>query len=134
MSRSPKETEEVGMKLARELPKGSVLILEGEMGSGKTVFVRGVVSGMGGDPSEVVSPTYLGAIPYETPLGCVLHADLYRRQGFPEEKVKWLEAFLEEEPTLLVVEWGKAPPFPCWEVHFTDKGGMERGIKIIRHE
>jgi tRNA threonylcarbamoyladenosine biosynthesis protein TsaE len=77
ISNSPAETEEIGRQLAKELRIGSVLALQGELGSGKTQLVKGVAAGLG-SPAEVTSPTF--TIVHEYPGGRlpVYHFDFFR--------------------------------------------------------
>jgi len=79
-SSSPAETERIGSLLGSYLEKGDVLALIGELGSGKTVLVRGIAAGVGADMREVASPSftlvneYAGRMP-------VYHIDLYRLEN-----------------------------------------------------
>jgi tRNA threonylcarbamoyladenosine biosynthesis protein TsaE len=77
VTRSDVETEAVGAELASSLGPGARVLLFGELGAGKTAFVRGLAAGLGIDPDEVSSPTftlvqeYAGRVP-------LFHVDLYR--------------------------------------------------------
>jgi tRNA threonylcarbamoyladenosine biosynthesis protein TsaE len=77
ISNSPAETEAVARRLAADVGVGSVLALQGELGSGKTLFTKGLVAGMGSN-SAVSSPTF--TIVHEYPDGRlpVYHFDLFR--------------------------------------------------------
>ena len=77
VSRSPEETHALGVRLGRLLQPGDFVGLVGDLGAGKTHFVRGVAEGAGVDRSEVASPTFAIVYPYRgrVPL---YHADLYR--------------------------------------------------------
>ena len=77
ISNSPAETEEIGRQLAKELRSGSVLALQGELGSGKTQLVKGVAAGLG-SPAKVTSPTF--TIIHEYPGGRLplYHFDFFR--------------------------------------------------------
>lgn len=104
-------TEALGADLARLTPPGGTWLLRGELGAGKTTWVRGFIQGLGGDPDQVASPTYAVLHRYEAP-GCrVFHLDLYRLG----EQGSW-SLGLEEQvlPTdYLVVEWaGRSGPWP----------------------
>jgi len=104
-------TEALGAELARMTPPGGTWLLRGELGAGKTTWVRGFLSGLGGDPDQVASPTYAVLHRYGAP-GCHLfHLDLYRLG----ENGSW-SLGLEEQvlPTdFLVVEWaGRSGPWP----------------------
>ena len=129
-TRSPRETEEAGEALARKVAKGGIVLLQGPLGAGKTLFVRGLVAGLGGDPNEVRSPTYLGTVPYATPQGEMLHIDLYQR-GRGAQAHRLLEEALEEAPRLLAVEWGREAPASAWRVVISEgKGERDRRLEI----
>ncbi len=103
VTRSEAETEDLAAELGKRLRGGEVLLLVGELGAGKTVFVRGLARGAGVDPAEVSSPTFVLLTSYPGRL-TLHHADLYRLRGDGDE----LELGLEELPGergVLAVEW-----------------------------
>src|SRR5438128_5675072 len=77
ISNSPAETEAIGRQLAKDVEPGSVLALKGELGSGKTLFTKALVAGMGSN-AAVTSPTF--TIVHEYPCGRlpVYHFDFFR--------------------------------------------------------
>ena len=77
LSLSEEETEAAGRELARTLESGSIVLLSGELGAGKTAFVRGIAEGLGIDPAEVTSPTFTLVQEYRGRL-TLYHVDLYR--------------------------------------------------------
>lgn len=77
-SRSEAETEAVGAELAELLPEGSVVLLSGDLGAGKTVLVRGLAVALGVDRRQVQSPSYSLIHEYEGLSGRLVHVDLYR--------------------------------------------------------
>lgn len=102
-SPDPETTESIGARLAGEARPGQVIGLVGELGAGKTVFVRGAVRGLGGDPLDVRSPTFtlLNLYSCET---TVYHFDLYRLDSGAElEGIGFYEFTREDGLTL--VEW-----------------------------
>jgi tRNA threonylcarbamoyladenosine biosynthesis protein TsaE len=104
-TRSESETEAFAAALARGFRGGEVVLLSGELGSGKTAFVRGLARGLGLDAEEVASPTFVLLTAYPGPL-TLHHADLYRLSGDGDE----LELGLEELPGpsgVLAVEWAE---------------------------
>ncbi|HZT70649.1 MAG TPA: tRNA (adenosine(37)-N6)-threonylcarbamoyltransferase complex ATPase subunit type 1 TsaE [Terriglobia bacterium] len=106
ITHSPEETIELGARLARELPHPSLVVLEGDLGSGKTTLVKGIVSGMGvARQEEVTSPSFTLVHEYGTDRK-VYHADLYRIEGAREVATLGLEDLLEQEATV-IVEWGE---------------------------
>ncbi len=78
LSRSEAETEAAGAELARAVAPDGVLLLLGELGSGKTVLVRGIAAALGVEPREIQSPTYALIHEHEGERGRLVHVDLYR--------------------------------------------------------
>jgi tRNA threonylcarbamoyladenosine biosynthesis protein TsaE len=75
---SEEETGAAGRELARTLASGSIVLLSGDLGAGKTAFVRGVAEGLGIDPAEVTSPTFTLVQEYGSGRLPLYHVDLYR--------------------------------------------------------
>ena len=104
------ETRALGVTLAGELAPDGVLLLYGDLGTGKTVLAQGVAEGLGIDPLTVQSPSYTLISRYEGSGGTLVHVDLYRLA--PEETYA---LGLEEElagPGVKVVEWAERIPVP----------------------
>lgn len=101
----------LGERLAR-LPRGSVLFLEGPLGSGKTTLVQGIAAGLG-FAGRVNSPTFALLHAYPTPQGILLHLDAYRAGSARELFDLGLEEQLEQA-RLGVIEWGETlyPEYP----------------------
>jgi tRNA threonylcarbamoyladenosine biosynthesis protein TsaE len=111
---------------------GEVVLLSGELGAGKTAFVRGLARGLGADPEEVASPTFVLLTAYPGRL-VLHHADLYRLRGDGDER----EVGLEELPGkggVLAVEWAERLREPHWpapvRVRLEHAGGDVRRIVI----
>jgi len=77
ISNSPAETEAIGRQVAEKIGVGSVLALKGDLGSGKTLFVKGVVDGLGSS-ADVTSPTFTILHEYRGGRLPVYHLDLFR--------------------------------------------------------
>lgn len=75
---SEAETRALAARLATTLPAGSVLLLSGDLGAGKTAFVRGLAEGLGLDAGEVTSPTFTLVHEYRGGRLPLVHVDLYR--------------------------------------------------------
>ena len=75
---SEAETRALAARLAATLPAGSVLLLSGDLGAGKTAFVRGLAEGLGLDAEEVTSPTFTLVHEYRGGRLPLVHVDLYR--------------------------------------------------------
>ena len=110
VTHSPEETVELGSRLARQLPRPCLILLQGELGSGKTTLVKGIVAGLGAAREEdVTSPSFTLVHEYGREHK-VYHADLYRVEGLPELATLGLEDLLEQRATV-IIEWGeKFPP------------------------
>jgi tRNA threonylcarbamoyladenosine biosynthesis protein TsaE len=131
-TRSNAETEAIAERLGRAFSGGEVVLLHGDLGSGKTVFVRGLARGLGLDPEEVASPTFVLLTTYPGRLA-LHHADLYRLSGKGDER----ELGLEELPGpagVLAIEWAERlsdAPWPrCFRVHLTHAGEDVRTLVI----
>lgn len=109
---SEAETEALGVELARELAPNGVLLLSGDLGTGKTVLARGIAAALGIEPREVQSPTYTLIREHQgngDSGGRLVHVDLYRLS--PEEAAELgLEELLEGKG-IKVVEWAERLSF-----------------------
>jgi len=110
---SAAETEAIAERLAATFRGGEVVLLTGELGAGKTAFVRGLARGLGVDPDEVASPTFVLLTAYPGRLR-LHHADLYRLAGDGDDR----ELGLEELPGpagVLAIEWAERLSLRPWE-------------------
>lgn len=98
------QTRAYATALAHDLPHGTLLLLEGPLGAGKTTLVAGIVAALGG-PDRTSSPTYTLIHEYPTPQGVVVHVDAYRLDDPAALEVLGLADYLERA-RLVVVEWG----------------------------
>lgn len=99
---SSAETEAAGEQFGKELRQGDLVLLAGDLGAGKTTFVRGVVRGSG-SPAHVASPTFQLVRVYSGPVQ-IAHVDLYRLEAGAELVDLGLEELLDQGAVL--VEWG----------------------------
>ena len=133
VSQSEAETAAIAADLARRLPRGTVVLLFGDLGAGKTAFVRGFVQGVGIAPDEVSSPTF--TIIQEYGGGLVYHVDLYRLG--PEEAEDLGLEELPEDGALVCIEWADrlAHTFAgAVSVRITDRGQDTRELVISYSE
>jgi tRNA threonylcarbamoyl adenosine modification protein YjeE len=100
---SPAATVEVATRLASLLKPSDVVLLEGRIGAGKSFLTRTLIQHSQDHPEDVPSPTFTLVQEYETNIGPVWHADLYRLSG-PDEVIELglIDAF---EEALCFVEW-----------------------------
>lgn len=104
-SSSPEETEAAAARIAAELRPGDVVTVSGEIGSGKTTFVRGACRALG-VPGRVTSPTFPIGHRYKGASVEVSHLDLYRLEGVDPAEWGALEPYLEG--AVCFVEWPEA--------------------------
>jgi len=103
VTHSEESTAAVAFEMAAQLVAGDVILLSGNLGAGKTAFVRGLAAGLGVDPEEVSSPTFTLVHEYRGGRLVLYHVDLYRL-----EKVATEELGLEEmgvRDGILAIEW-----------------------------
>ena len=102
---SEEETIALGERLARALPAHGVVLLTGNLGAGKTMLAKGIVSGLGAAPAEEVSsPTF--TLIHEYGNGRVYHVDLYRLEEPRELATLGLEELFDRD-ALVLIEWGE---------------------------
>jgi len=101
---SPEETEALAARLGAELEVGDLVTVAGELGAGKTTFVRGACRGLG-VTTPVTSPTYTIGHRYEGRVP-VSHLDLYRFSGVSDGEWGDLEPYFDE--AVVFVEWPEA--------------------------
>jgi len=128
---SPEETEALAADLARRLETGDVVTVAGELGAGKTTFVRGACSALG-VRERVTSPTYTIGHRYHGDSGDVAHLDLYRFAGVSPAEWGDLEPYFDG--TIAFVEWPEAGegvlPEPRYRVRMRHAGEGRRMVSI----
>lgn len=127
-------TEAVAADLSRTFTGGEIVALHGDLGAGKTQFVRGIVRGLGGEPRSVSSPTFVLLNVYESGRLSVYHLDAYRTHGAEDfEAIGFTE--LLDQGGVVAVEWPERvktllPPAKLWRVHLTPLDETRRLIEI----
>lgn len=129
---SPTATEAAGARLAADLAPGDVVLVAGELGSGKTTFVRGACRALGVE-EPVTSPTFTVGQVYAGDRLEVAHLDLYRLGSLAGEDPALLEDYLTSE-RVAFVEWpdvaGQALEPVRARVSLTHGGGDRRVVEI----
>jgi tRNA threonylcarbamoyladenosine biosynthesis protein TsaE len=120
--------------LAAQLDPGDVVLVSGELGAGKTTFVRGALHALG-VRGTVTSPTFVVGHAYDGARGPVSHLDLYRLAGMGDEDPGLLDPFFASD-AIAFVEWPEHAP-GAWpeervrhRVHLAHGGGDERRIEV----
>jgi tRNA threonylcarbamoyladenosine biosynthesis protein TsaE len=103
VTRSEEDTAAVARELAATLEAGDVLLLSGNLGAGKTAFVRGLAAGLGVDPDEVSSPTFTLIHEYRGGRLTLYHVDLYRLERAATEDLGLEELGVGDG--VLAIEW-----------------------------
>lgn len=129
ITHTPTQTEELGAQLARQLAPGAVVALFGDLGAGKTAFVRGLAQGLGMADDDITSPTY--ALVHEH--NRLVHFDMYRVAGAEDlESTGWYDYLGGEK--VLAIEWSEnitdELPSDAIRVHIETINENERRITI----
>lgn len=134
-TQNAEETLDLGKRIGSQLVGGEILLLDGPLGAGKTVFVKGLASALGIDPEEVTSPSFTLVNPYTGRLQ-LFHLDLYRlEEGVTAAHAVDLEELLADERAVVVIEWAeRLGNYPLtgnvWRVTISGDGEATRGISI----
>jgi tRNA threonylcarbamoyladenosine biosynthesis protein TsaE len=129
------ETSAIGRKIGEQLEGGEILLLDGPLGAGKTVFVKGLAAALDIDAEEVTSPSFTLVNPHAGRLP-LFHIDLYRLdEGVAAANAVDLEEMLSDERAVVVIEWaarlGRYPlPANVWRVAISGDGAEPRTISI----
>jgi tRNA threonylcarbamoyladenosine biosynthesis protein TsaE len=131
---SAEETTDLGRRLAAELKPGTIVLLRGDLGAGKTTMVKGIAEGFEAAKAEdVTSPTFTLIHEYRGPTVTLYHIDLYRIDTQRELDTLALDDLMSPN-SILLIEWGeKFERFAKErdvEIAIKHKGGDERLVKI----
>jgi tRNA threonylcarbamoyladenosine biosynthesis protein TsaE len=134
ITRSAEETTRWGRKFAERLKPPVLVLLTGELGSGKTTLTKGIVAGLGtATEDEVTSPTFTLVHVYGDAVK-VYHGDLYRIESFHDFETLGLEDVFAQ-PAVVILEWSeKFPlksPWPQVRVRLEHAGADIRRITVL---
>src|SRR5687767_2334553 len=130
-TRSQTETASVGRDIAGRLSAGSVVLLFGDLGTGKTALVRGLAEGLGVVPDEVSSPTFTIIQEYRGGRLPLFHVDLYRLDDTREIEELGLDEITADG--VLAIEWADKlpkPPASAVRVVIEHAGETERRVTV----
>jgi tRNA threonylcarbamoyladenosine biosynthesis protein TsaE len=126
---SESETVAAGRDFARRLAAGAVVLLSGDLGSGKTAFVRGLAEGLGIDPADVSSPTFTLIQEYRGGRLPLFHVDLYRLKTIEVDDLGLDELTLGGGVT--AIEWPDRLPRPFAEAINVQIAHVEESTRTI---
>lgn len=136
LSDNPGETFNLGQRIGAQLTGGEILLLDGPLGAGKTVLVKGIAAGLGLDAEEITSPSFTLVNPYSgrVPL---FHIDLYRlNEGAAAAHAVDFDELISDERAVVIIEWaerlGRYPlPTSVWHIGISGDGAEPRKISIV---
>lgn len=135
-SHAEAETFSLGERVGRRLAGGEIILLDGALGAGKTVFVKGLARGLGLDAAEVTSPSFTLVNRHDAGRLTLYHLDLYRLdEGATAAHAVDLDELLADERAVVVIEWAERMrnyplPSPVWKVSIRGDGEESRAITI----
>ena len=136
-SHKPADTFQLGNWLGEHLSGGEIILLDGALGAGKTIFVKGLGSALGLDDKDLTSPSFTLVNRYEARL-TLYHLDLYRlADGASAAHAVDLDELLSDERAVVVIEWAERLrnyplPAPVYRVRIDGDGEEVRRISIVK--
>lgn len=109
LTKSEKETQKIAKDFAKSLKSGGIFALEGDLGSGKTTFTKGIASALG-ISDTITSPTFVILKNYEiknkkSKIKNLIHIDCYRITDFEDAKSIGLQEYFELPDNIIIIEW-----------------------------
>ena len=138
VSHTEADTFNLGERFGAELAGGEILLLDGPLGAGKTMLVKGIAAALGIDPEEVTSPSFTLVNPHYGRL-LLYHIDLYRLdQGASAAHAVDLDEILTDEQAVVIIEWaerlGHYPlPDKVWRISIAGDGEEPRRVTVVTH-
>ena len=137
ISKSPHDTFALGERIAEALRGGEIILLDGPLGAGKTMLVKGMAHSLGIEAEEVTSPSFTLVNPHHGRL-LLYHIDLYRLdEGASAAHAVDLDEILTDEQAVVIIEWaerlGHYPlPENVWRIKIAGDGDEPRRIAVAR--
>ena len=137
ISQNQEETFDLGVRIGSELSGGEIILLNGALGAGKTVLVKGIAHALGIEEEDVTSPSFTLVNPHPGRL-LLYHIDLYRLdEGASAAHSVDLDEILTDEKAVVVIEWaerlGHYPlPDNVVNISITGDGEAPRTISISK--
>ena len=135
VSNTERETFEIGIRIGSQLSGGEIILLNGRLGAGKTMLVKGIAHALGIDEEEVTSPSFTLVNLHDGRL-LLYHIDLYRlNEGASAAHAVDLDEILTDESAVVIIEWAERmgryplPPYVL-RVSITGDGDEPRRISI----
>lgn len=135
---SPEATYGIGRAFGERLVAGDVVLFDGGLGAGKTLFVKGVAEALGYDPDEVTSPSFSLVNLYPTGEINIYHIDLWRLdEGIDAAAAVGLGEILDEPNAIVLIEWadrigGRTFEREPYYVSISGDGDDPRTIRITQ--
>jgi tRNA threonylcarbamoyladenosine biosynthesis protein TsaE len=129
------ETFDLGVRVGEQLSGGEIILLDGPLGAGKTVLVKGIARALGLDEEDITSPSFTLVNLHQGRL-LLYHIDLYRlEQGAQAAHAVDLDEILMDESAVVVIEWGERLghyplPFEVWRIGISGDGDEPRKISV----
>ena len=135
VTNSALETQKLGEKLSKGVERGGIILLYGDLGSGKTTFVQGLAKGLK-IKRRIISPTFIIVRSYKEKN--FYHVDLYRIEDKKDTKNLGLEEILKDKKNIVAIEWPEKIkrniPKKRTEIFFTYLADQKRKIEIKDNE
>lgn len=135
ISRNERETFALGIRIGEKLSGGEIILLDGPLGAGKTVLVKGIARSLGLDEEDVTSPSFTLVNPHQGRL-LLYHIDLYRLdEGASAAHAVDLDEILTDENAVVIIEWaerlGHYPlPAGVWRIVISGDGDDPRKVSV----
>ncbi len=136
ISFNEQETFDLGVRIGEQLSGGEIFLLNGPLGAGKTIFVKGIAHALGLDAEDITSPSFTLVNLHQGRL-LLYHIDLYRLdEGASAAHAVDLDEILTDENAVVVIEWGERLghyPLPAnvWRIGISGDGDEPRKISVL---